>query len=389
MRIGVPIGSLACGLAALFAGGCSNTDAGRPGDPPGSPRLVKLLVQDGHFVGGPPDQRAAIVDLFDDAAPPTCSDINPCINQYLIAQTTPPLECSDPSGGVCVDPLKLPATGVPLNAGDTNIRLVFNKLLANDIEDVMTDPNGAPLPGHPYALKPGIVELLGPGGTPVPGTTAVWDNSGSPDFTSDPILAPFGPSILITPGGLDPSTTYTVRIHPGLLRDRNGNPAADRFGTLLSDPTDYSFTTEPITVDSTRSFPGFSTPPTIAPNDILQFAFWEALDETTVTITATGPVGFDPTAVEAYSDRADSPVAADCDAALNPMLLDFVYTTGVPRMPIDWPAGDYTLSFTVKDASGVATYVSPTLMFTVGGAPTDPASDPYARQLHVTPEQCL
>jgi hypothetical protein len=372
--------------------GCDDTSLGHLKDPAGPPRLIKALVQDSAFVGGPPVERGAVADLLDTAPPPSCSDLNPCINQFLVAQNTPPLDCSDPSGGVCIDPLAVPSAGVPLNAGASAIRLVFNKLLDASIESVTVDANGAPTGAKPYTLASGIVELLGPDGAPVAGTTAFWDNSGSPEFTSDVILIPFGPAIVILPGSLDPSTAYTIRIHPARLKDRDGHPAADAAGAVLTDPTDLRFTTEPITPNPDLSFPDFSTAPaTLAPNEVLQLAFFATLDETTVALTATGPAGFDPALVEAYADRGSSPAMADCAAAENDAVLDFVYTSGAgaARMPADWPAGDYTLSFTVKDSGGRSTYSSPPLHFTVAGADADPTTDANAAAAHVTPEECL
>src|SRR5439155_10998393 len=137
---------LVAGTAAVVTG-CEDTSTGQLSDPAGAPRLLKVLIQDSSYVGGPPAQRGAVVDLLDTAPPPSCGDANPCTTQYLIAQTTPPLECSAATGGVCVDPLKVPPEGVPLNDGATHIRLVFNKLLSGDIETVQVDANGAPLPG--------------------------------------------------------------------------------------------------------------------------------------------------------------------------------------------------------------------------------------------------
>ncbi|MDB4968727.1 MAG: hypothetical protein JWN44_4416 [Myxococcales bacterium] len=383
---------LVAGTAAVETG-CDDLSTGRPADPAGAPRLVRVLIQDSTFVGGPPAQRGSVVDLLDTGPPTSCSDVNPCVTQYLIAQATPPLECSAPTAGVCFDPLKLPAAGVPLNNGATHIRLVFNKLLSSDIETVMVDPNGAPLPGMPYALEPGLVELIGPDGKAVAGTTAVWDNAGSPEFTSDIILIPFGPAILITPGDLAPSASYTIRIHPSSIKDRAGNRPADVNGVALADPTDFKFTTEPITPNPDASFPSFAvTPSEIAPNDILQLAFWTSINEKTVALTISGPAGFDPAAVEAFADRGSSPKAKDCSANKNNGLLDIAYTSGsgATRAAADWPSGDYTLGFTVKDlSSGAATYTSPTLQFTVTGAATNPMDDANAAANHVLPEQCL
>src|SRR5262245_9569612 len=101
---------LVAGTAAV-ATGCSDLDAGRLGDPAGPPKLVRVLVQDSTYVGGPPAQRGAAVDLLDTGPPPSCSDSNPCTTQFLIAQAAPPLTCSALTGGVCVDPLHVPAQG--------------------------------------------------------------------------------------------------------------------------------------------------------------------------------------------------------------------------------------------------------------------------------------
>lgn len=371
-------------------GGCDDLTAGRAAEPAGAVRLTRVLVQDARFIGGPPAQRGAVIDLLDDAAPTACSDVNPCINQFLLAQTTPPLACSDPKGGVCVDPLKLPATGVPLNAGATNIRLVFNKLLDPSIETVTVGASGAPTGPSPYALKPGLVELLGPDGKPVADTSASWINDGSPDFTSDPIFIPFGPAIVVTPGSLAPRSNYIIRLHPSLLHGRDGAPVADKSGVTLADPTDLAFTTEDVTANAGATYPDFTmTPATIAPNEVVQLGYWSALDEATVMPTISGPVGFVAANLEAYADRGASPVKADCDAALNPSLIDFVYTTGgAARMASDWPAGDYTLTFTARDATGQRTYSSPPLHFTVAGADGDPTTDANASAQHVIPEAC-
>jgi hypothetical protein len=376
-------------LSLVATSGCDDVATGRPGETPGGPKVVRVLVQDSTFAGGPPAERAAATDLLDTAAPPTCSDINPCVNQFLIAQNTPPLNCSSPTGGTCIDPLAVPQTGVPLNAGANSIRVVFNKLLSSDVETVTTDPNGAPVAKGAYTIKPGLVELLGPDGKPVT-TTMFWDSTGVSDYTSDLILVPFGPAIVITPSLLAPKATYTVRVHSSLLHDKHGNGITDAKGVALPDPSDYKFTTEDITPNGGLTYPTFSTKASvkILPNEALSLAYWEPLDEKTVMLTATGPAGFDPTAVEAYADRGAK--ASACAKALNPAIIDFVYTTGTntARMPTDWPAGDYTFSFSAKDASGTVALQSPTYSFTVAGTDGDPKKDANSFNQHVTPEQC-
>jgi hypothetical protein len=106
-----------------------------------------------------------------------------------------------------------------------------------------------------------------------------------------------------------------------------------------------------------------------------------------VTVTATGPAGFVASQLEAYADRGGDKMA--CAANENDALIDVVYTTGAgaARMPAAWPAGDYTLSFTAKDAGGVATFTSPSLHFTVAGS-AGGKDDANSVVNHVTPEQC-
>jgi hypothetical protein len=379
--------------ASLTAGsGCSDLSAGRPAAPKGAPKLVRALVQDYRFIGGAPVQRGAASDLLDTEAPVACAVDNPCVTQFLLALSTPDLTCSAPTGGVCPDPLKAPSTGVQLSGNSTGIRLVFNKQLdPNSVETTMVDANGAQLPGQTNSLKPGIVEVLGPDGAPIDGMTAFWDNEGSPTFTSDVIFVPFGPAIVINPLPFNAKTTYTIRLHPALLKDLAGEAATNADGTPLADPTDFTFTTEDLTDNPGLWSADFTSDPTITPNDIVQLSYWEGIDETTIHLTATVPAGADAAAIEAYSDRGSSPVADDCAGALDPLTLDFVYTSGAgaARAPIDWPPGDYTLSFTATAVGGTSTYTSPSLTFTVAGSDSDPDKDPNASAAHVTPEQCL
>lgn len=373
-------------LAALVAG-CSDLTAGRTNPPSGPPRLVKVLVQDATFAGGPPAERAAAVDLIDDAPPVACNDIAPCANQYLIAQTTPPLACQ--ADGFCIDPLKLPATGVPLNGGATVIRFVFNKILdGTKIETVTQDANGAPTGKAPYKLADGLFEFLGPDGQPVDGTAGFWDNTGAFDFTSDIILLPFGPALVVEPGSLNPSTSYTLRLHPSKLVDKSGQALVDKNGGALADPTDFHFTTEAIVANDAGDYPAFAGKPpySILPNEVVQLLSWAVLDETSVVVTATGPAGFDPTKIEVYADRGGKPTKANCAKNENDSQLDFVYTSA-PGVAVDWPAGSYTLSYTAKDASGTASFTSTSYAFTVAGTDGD-AMDANARANHVLPEQC-
>ncbi|HEX4462162.1 MAG TPA: hypothetical protein VIA18_29500, partial [Polyangia bacterium] len=153
--------------ASLTAGsGCSDLTAGQKAPPKGGPKLIRATVQDYRFIGGPPAQRGGIVDLLDNTPPVACADNNPCVTQFLIAQTFPDLSCQPDN--TCLDPLKLTSAGVPLSAGFTSIRVVFNKQLDPSIETIMTDANGAMLPGQTNSLNAGILEVLGPDGTSLP-----------------------------------------------------------------------------------------------------------------------------------------------------------------------------------------------------------------------------
>ncbi len=396
--------------ASLTAGsGCSDLSYGQSKAPAGAPQLTRLTIQDLDYFQGYGPQRAAIVDLLDNTPPVACAVNNPCVTEFLIAQTIPDLTCH--SDGFCVDPLKVTSAGVPLSGGNTAIRVVFNKQLDPSIETTNVDANGAQLPNQTNALHSGILELLKPDGTDFP-ITAFWDNSGATTFTSDVIWVPFGPAIVTGGLLLNPSTTYTIRIHPALLKSEQGLAATDTAGVPLADPTDFKFTTEDLTANEGFNVavgactgPGGScvtftsaaaSPTTIAPNDVVQYAYWENVDETTVVFDPTaskGPAGFNVASLEAYADRGASPVAADCSAALNATVLDLVYTsgTGAARVPADWPAGSYSLVISTAKGlgGGVSAPPSDPIIFTVTSPDTtDPTMDPIAVANHVTPEQC-
>ncbi len=379
--------------ASLTAGsGCSDLTLGQTPPPKGGPKLTRLTIQDYAFVGGPPAQRAAITDLLDNTPQVACAVNNPCVTQFLIAQTFPDLTCH--SDGFCVDPLKVPSTGVQLNGDNTAIRVVFNKQLNPNIETIKVDANGAQLPGQQMSLNPGILELLNPDGTNFP-ITGFWDNEGASTFTSDVIWIPFGPAIVTNPlGPLNPSTTYTIRLHTSQLKSEQGEAVTDASGAPLGDPTDFKFTTEDLTPnlggDGDYSAAGMAT---IAPNDVVQYPFWESVDETTVTIdpsSTSTAAGFNPAAIEAYDDRGADPTM--CAAAQDTLTLNLVYTsgTGATRVPADWPAGDYSIVINAKGLGGAGpVFTSDPIVFTVAGSDTtDPTMDPIAVANHVTPEQC-
>jgi hypothetical protein len=516
--------SFAGGLLAVT--GCSDITAGQPTDPTGPPLLVHVLIQDGVPAGGPPAQRTSITDLLDtqDTNPDLkCSDIQPCLVQFVEAFTAPNFSCScatipttnrnlflcgkDASGnyntGTCNDPLKLPSGGIPLfgdpgatppppgdAAAGMQIRIVFSKLLNNMIEAVT--PNGSTTPGMTltYTLAD-IIELDGPNGKL--DASALWDPTGTPALgkppvtPSDPEQLEIGPAIVLKPSGnLAPLTTYTVTLHTAMLKDRTGNAAADANGHPLPDPYTIQFTTEDISYRSGVSNPAGSfastcqsasdcpsssvcvpagiceakcmtdldcasgqtctsslcvTPAcmtdmdcgtgqvcgsggicqaTIKPNEIFSVAFWATMDRNTITnLNWTGPTGFDPTKVEIFVSQGVGNGAGDpmknptdkckkIDPANPPKIVPsqavmMVYTTA-PGMPTDWPAGTYTLSFTIQDAPANAsakpkssfdtkTIANP-LTFIVKGKDADVTMDGNTAYVdlksvgQILPEQC-
>jgi hypothetical protein len=371
--------------------GCDDITAGQPGESDTPPMLTRIVVQDARGLLGSPSpttgfvQRNSVIDLLDTGPLQACNDVNPCNPQFNIDNTSPDVECVS---GFCTDPLRAPKSGVPLSVpvlpadGDAGsgmeVRVVFDKLLNGSIEIVTSDPSKPPGMNLTYKLEDGLAELDDDTGTAVDSQN-IYENGGATSFSRDLLIYPFGPAMVIKPvKPLHPATTYTVRLgNPRKLVDHEGRAAIGSNGQLLPAPYEIKFTTEALTANATASFPSFATKPTITPNEILQFAFWEPIDETTATLTVTGPAGV--TAL-GYADRGGN--AAACVA--NPWVLDFVNAPG--GTPADWPAGDYTATLTVTDASGKSTYTSTSLAFTVAG--TAAASDPEDRAAHPTGAQC-
>lgn len=413
------------GLLGLVAGGlvgtagCDDVTAGQSSDTAGPPQLAHVLLQDARYLFAWPN-RASSLDILDNGLAGTgtaCNDtpISPCINTFLVDQVAPDVSCTN---GFCKDPLKIPSTNVPvplsadlLTGADDNrdpgggiqVRLVFTKVLDSSIETIT--PSGSMTPGatNKYALNAGIVELDDGAGMPVP-SVYYLDNGGSPTFSSDLELVPLGPAIVIKPKQtLDAATTYTIKVlNPGVIKDREGNAAVMIDGSAI--PASFKFKTEDLQPTSNTvavfgstagfDFPDFSdptAPPTITPNEVIQIGFWEATDETTATVTITGPAGIN---VIVFNNRGANPTM--CGKAPGggfPFILDVVNATSTDlttATPVDWPAGDYTMTVTVKDINGLSTYTSPSMMFSVAGTDEpDPMTDPNIAAAHVTPAQCM
>ena len=406
------------GLLSVFAGalvgtaGCDDNTTGQGSDKAGPPQLVHVMVQDARYLLAFPNRGSAL-DILDNNNTRTCTPgIDTCINEFLVDQVAPDVSCQ--SSGVCADPLKIPATGipVPLSAtllgaapdnrdpgGGIQVRLVFDKVLDSSIEAVTMDPTKAPGKTDTYKLMDGIVELDDMAGKPVPSVTYL-DNGGSSEFSSDLELVPLGPAISIKPKvSLDAATTYTVKIlNPGALKDRQGNAATALGGGALG--TSYTFKTEDLTPDGAGVFGGgisypadFTMPPTITPNEVIQLGFYELPAGDTATVTVTkGPAG---SKLLAYSERFNDPTMCSTAAAGEPGFAPIVDITNTDTgdiataVPAEWPVGDYTIHVSVKDINGRSTFESD-YSFTVDATDetTDPSMDPNIQSEHVTPAQC-
>jgi hypothetical protein len=350
-----------------------------------------VTVQDARALLGNPSQslgivqRNSVIDLLDTGPGDKCSDINPCVGQFTIDYQTPTFSCVQ---NVCSDPLRVPATGVPLSVplgvgGDAGsgmqVRFVFTKLIDSSIETIgPADPSQPPGKTLTYALNDGIAEIDDASGVEVP-SVKIYDNSGTSTFPSDVMIAPFGPAIVLKPKApLLPSTKYTVKLtNPAKLVDRAGQAAVGPDGKPLGASYSISFTTEALTANPGASFPDFTLAPMITPIQTLQLAFWEPIDEKSAQLTVTGPAGV---AAIAYAERGSDPTMC----APNNWILDVVNAPG--GAPADWPAGAYTLALTVKDASGTSSLATGTLNFTVAGSGA--AMDPQDWRSHVAPSQC-
>lgn len=409
--------SVAGGLVGTV--GCDDNHSGQPSDPSGPPQIVHVMIVEPLDNG-----RASAVDLVDSQPPVACNDLLPCTAQFNLGSVSPDVSCSvtgTATMGVCNDPLMVTSAGVPLfvpfplpaqgDAGSgTTIRVVFNKVLDNRIEMITPalDKAGNPVttPGKTlnYDLVPTVAKLVDPAGKEVP-SKKILDNGGSPTFTSDLILAPLGPAIVIKPKApLVPKTKYTIQLDGSQIKDRNGNLGVDQNGSPLGTPYTLSFTTESVVLQTavnapngSATVPEFTAPSMvmggkcvahtscIAPDTVIQLNFWTSVtDAPPTTVTVTGPGG--PVMVEQFLDNGSDPTM--CMANQNSNVLD-VYPVTAPGVPVatGWAPGDYTMVVhVVSDQNPMASYDN-TLKFTVAG-PAGGAMDPNSIGNHVLPETC-
>ncbi len=340
------------------AAGCGSDNS----DPAGPVKLVRIMVQDSQPFGA----RGVAMDLLDTPGSPlttalACDAAHLCPSTYLVQQVAPDVSCTN---GLCNDPLAAglaplvpPATGRQGEAGGTQLRLVFNKLL-------------------PSTISPGdVLEVDDAAGNRVAGT-ASWDPSGSPVVSSDVILIPFGPALVFKPTApFEAGVQYTIKVNAQLVTDRAGNPMADQNGNVVAGTFTKSFMTENLAFlpQTTITDVTKSGSVSITPDEILQLGF-NAPAAASTTCTAT--TGGAPVLVKAYAEAGAS--TANC-ATANATFLDIV-AVDATGAPTDWAAGDYTVSCTVDAlGGGGSTTVSGT--FTVGG--TALAGDPQSRTQHV------
>jgi hypothetical protein len=370
------VGLLSMTLAGgLVSAGCDSNHTGQPSDPSGPVKLIRIMVQDDDTSasGG----RSVAVDLLDGAGSPlstavACNDdLNPCIPEFNfnLGGAVPDFSCVS---GFCLDPLQ-PASptgpvkiqvadGSPGSVGGTEIRLVFNKLLNADKIETIMPVAGPPGSDESYALNDGVADLKGPDGAIVP-SVKIWDGGGSPVNTSDIILNPFGPAIVIKPmAPLLAASNYTIVIHSGMIVDRKGNPMADQNGNVVTGDYTRPFTTEGLTVLSAN--PDITAtgamPPVAIPTDAaFEFTFNTNI-ATTPTIAVTGtnlPAG---ATILGYPATAADPTATPptCALAGVPNVEDFTLVDATGKA-LAWPAGDYTLTpsfaFYIANGDGTST----------------------------------
>jgi hypothetical protein len=411
------VGLLGMMAGGLVSTGCDDIHTGQLSDPSGPVKLIRLMVQDSE----PFAQRGGIVDLLDTKGSPlstavACDDVNPCGPQFTLGGTNPDFSCG--KTGFCNDPLSPEANpvaligfpvGDPGEAGGTQIRFVFNKLLNSSFETVTIDPSKtAGSNDKKFALAKGVAELDDPMGMPValfPGSAtggwgAYWDPTGSPLVVADPVRTAFGPAIVLKPADmLAPNVTYTAKLTASMVTDRKGNPMADQNGNVVAGTYTKTFKTENIQ-NTTAAIGGTDVTAKggamIAPNDVLSLNFNAHIDETSVMCTVAQ--GSTPVTVLAFSERGSDPTmcakpamgmvgAPNDDTVL--LIFPSSSTDAVTATPTTgWAAGDYTIHCTGKDnVFGMGTFdVMGT--FTVAGMAGDPKKDALAIDNHQFPSQC-
>jgi hypothetical protein len=451
-------GLLSLTLAGTFVGamGCDDYSTGHLKDPKGPITLLRIMVQDSpeavdHAINNDETTRGGTIDLLHNPPVSGCDDSHPCLVTVAVEGANADFTCRN---GWCNDPFRVPTIGVPLNddvpavdpepampgmpatpadpasctpaqeatepteatEGEpaipgTAIRLVFDRIL--DVGKI-TDGD---------ALRPGVLELIDEVDhvtLPLESLNGRWDGAGSPLFTSDPLLAAYGPAIQIAPLGLKHNTTYTIVLHTGMIADRKGNTQLQLIdGTPISGDFKISFTTENMganigvgsfQAETSTQFPGdftpvYGEPVTMYTTDVLQFAFFSTIDIDTFEFELIGPDNMPIDTAEAYPDspKNEDGICSPDDASeyqVDVALTDGGDDNGDNAKPIPWPVGVYKIRFLSVESPDANTspYSSVNwpgadkdgwLTFQVKEPPPDnsPATDGALLELHPTPEQ--
>lgn len=320
-------------FAAPAISSCDGITTGQLSDPPGPPILQKILIQDEAPTGG----RNVATDLLDQTPTVACSERVPCLTGDKFSH--PPC---DLDAGVCPDPLKPsqtpPAIGTPKSLGGNMIRIVFDKLLDPAIESESINPITGQIGGYALA-DPSIIGVYDDKGNELP-SLKYWDPIGSPTLTSDLFQNPHGPALVLKPNGAFlPLASYSIRIKPELIKDRQGRAVAkDINGAPVA--TSYPFTME-----------GFHAaggalvdinPPTggaIDVKDVLAIKTTARFDPASLKVTVKQNGNIIET-VAAPEFGADPKHCAS--AAASPLQINIFRVTGEDRT--DWDEGDYTVS---------------------------------------------
>ena len=368
-------------LFALLGSACG-LDVGRPPIKP-EPILYRILIQDER-----PGGTFIVTDLLNEAEPATvaCSDANPCPGE-LLQYCVPTAEGS--SDGFCEDPfnplVQPPEVGIPVEFGGNQIRLVFDQVMDNALDEALMNDMGD-----------AIIGLRDPNG-PVE-VVKYLDNAGGHEYSSIPQFEPFGPALVMKPvQSLNAGTTYTITLDPSQIKDAQGEVPTQARQKGAQPVPGEDIPTEPIQTEYTFTTGGLATgeiipdvtaeDTVIAPNAAIQVVANAPIAETTTGTNAASGVEVrdeagDPVSIRAFNYRDDP---SDCAGSLDPRILVIIPTSTA------WQPGTYTISF-----AGVAAPVSGALLdggettgtFTVEGEPTDPATDPSARENFVAPADC-
>lgn len=237
-------GWFALALGGIGGTSCSNLDIGQERDPPGPLNVTHVVFLDTRrglspdLLNADEEKRAAGLSSqgracdFADPCPP------PVICGALLFQgaSTGIFAPFDDTPNVCHDPDNFQEV---LPTVDSVIRIGFNKLADNTtVNEQVTMNNVCPPPADPQVtvdrLRDDVLTVRDSAGVAVPPADFVcvnntaglfpsfYDRTGSPRFTSDTVLLPYGPALVFVPRDpLRPGETYTITLNPARVVARN------------------------------------------------------------------------------------------------------------------------------------------------------------------------